>query len=467
MSKELFLELTPFGARAAVMRHGELLEVRFADNEVSDIRGQIFHGRVRSIEKGMDAAFIDCGHGQIAYLAGRDGRWASGQRRDEPLSKQLTEGQSIIVQGSGVSRDGKKPKVTTDIQVSGMFSVFRPRRRSIKLSNRLSDTGRSQHLRALARDLFTEGGAIIRGAAVDANDDDLRRESERLRELWDEIKAKAEKVKAPADLFTRTDPIHRILHETIQPEFSKVVTGDRVALARARTFLEAGLPEMAKRLECVPGAFAVNGINEQLDQALESKIELKSGGNIIIETTAALTAIDVNSGGGQPLETNIEAAKALARQLRLQRIGGTIVVDFINLENRRDQDALVTALKAAFADDPAAVQILPPTQLGLVQISRQRLGKSLRERLNRPCPSCTGSGAGISLQVSLERMLAELSEKSPPTGVKVHLAIDLYEYLAKDAIEPVRDFITKSGMPVPQLQADQSLAAGTYQIVGS
>ncbi len=468
MSKELFIELTPFGARAAILRHGELLEVRFADNEVTDIRGQIFQGRVRSIDKNLDAAFVDCGHGQIAYLASRDSRWVTGRRQELPLAKQLTEGQSLLIQGAGASRDGKKPRVSSDIQIAGMFMIFRPRRQSIKLSSKLSDTGQSERLRALAKDLFPKGGVIFRGAAGAAADDDLRAECERLKKLWSDIEAKADSVRAPACLLERKDSVHRVLHEALQPDLSRIVTGDRIALARTRTYLETWLPSMAKNLECVPGAFQVNGINEQLDQALEAKVELDGGGNIIIEATTAFTAIDVNSAGRKPLETNIDAAKAIARQARLQRIGGTIVVDFIDLESRSERETFMAALKEAFAGDPAAVQILPPTPLGLVQISRQRLGKSLRERLQRPCPTCTGVGATTSLQASTERMLAELSDKGvAPTAAKVQLAVDLYSYLATDAIQPLRDFIAKSGMPAPTLTPDNTLAPGTYRILGA
>lgn len=468
MSKELFLELTPFGARAAILRHGELLEIRFADKEMSDIRGQVFQGRVRSIDKDLDAAFVDCGHGQIAYLAGRDGRWATGRRRDEPLSKQLTEGQSIMVQGSGASRDGKKPKVTSDIQIAGMFVVFRPRRQSIKLSSKLSETGQSDRLRALAKDLFADGGVIFRGAAGEASDDDLRSESKRLQDVWTGIEAKADTVKAPANLFGQKAPLQRVLHDAVQPDVSRIVTNDRIALAGTRTYLEAWLPEMAKRLECVPGAFEINGINEQLDQALEPLVELSGGGNIVIETTAALTAIDVNSSGRQALETNLDAAKEIARQLRLRRIGGTIVVDFIDLESRNDREALMAGLKTAFSNDPASIQILPPTSLGLVQISRQRLGKSLSERLKRPCPTCTGSGITTSLQASTERLLGELGQRTAtPTPAKIRLAVDLYSYLATEALEPFRDYLTSQGMPPPTLEPDETLAPSAYRILGA
>ena len=468
MSKELYLELTPFGARAATMQHGDLREIRFADNEVSDIRGQIFHARVRSIDKDLDAAFIDCGHGQVTYLSGRDGRWATGRRRSEPLSKQLTEGQTIMVQGAGAGRDGKKPRVTSDIQITGLFIVFRPRRQSVKFSRRLSDSGQSDRLRRLAKDLFPEGGAIFRGAAAEASDENLRVESEHLRGLWSKIEAKADAAKAPAVLFERKDPLHRVLHEAVQPEVSRIITGDQIALVRARAYLESWMPHMAKKLECLPGAFVINGINEQLDQALETKFDLPGGGNIIIETTEALTAIDVNSAGRRALETNLEAAKEIARQVQLQRIGGNIVVDFIDLDGRSDRETLMNGLKSAFANDPAAVQILPPSQFGLVEISRQRLGKSLHERLQRPCPTCAGSGMTVSLEASVERMLAELSERDVTAEpAKFRAAIDLYSYLASEKAAPFRDFIVEQGIPQPTFEPDDSLAPGTYRLLGA
>jgi Rne/Rng family ribonuclease len=367
-----------------------------------------------------------------------------------------------------VSRDGKKQRVSSDIQIAGMFMVFRPRRQSVKLSSRLADTGQSERLRELAKDLFPDGGVIFRGAASEAGDDDLRTESERLRGLWGEIEAKADAAKAPVSLFERKDPLHRVLHDAIQPEISRIVASDRVALVRARTYLETWLPQMTRNLECVPGAFAINGINEQLDQALETRFELEGGGDIIIESTAALTAIDVNGAGRRPLETNLEAAREIARQLRLQRIGGTIVVDFIDLDSRNDREALMTGLKAAFADDPAAVQILPPTPLGLVQISRQRLGKALRERLQRDCPTCRGSGKTISLQASVERMLGEISERGvSPTPATVRIAVDLYGYLAGEAAEPLREYLIDHGMPTPILEPDDTFAPGAYRLLGA
>ena len=464
MSQDLIVEMTPFGARAALMRHGELLEMRFADNEIADIRGKVFLARVQSLDSELDAAFVDCGRGQTAYLSGRDGRWATGQRSELPLHRQLTEGQAILVQGAGMSRESKKPKVTSDIQLNGMFQIYRPRRHSVKFSSKLSESGQSDRLLGLAKTSFPKGGVVYRGSAGLAADDELEAESTRLKTLWEEIEAKADDVKAPLCLFERKDTLERILHEAVKPDVDRIIAADRIVLARTRSFLETWLPALEPRLECQPGAFEINGVNEQLERASESKVELKGGGSIIIEQTAAFTAIDVNSGGRRALEANLEAADEIARQVRVRRIGGTIVVDFIDPKRQGERTSLMAALDEAFADDPAAVKIWPPTPLGLVQISRQRLGQSLDERLARPCPACAGGGSVMNLRTSTERMLGELSERQGAAAETIRVAVDLYGYVASDAALPFKTFVERHGLPAPLLIPDEALAAGAYRI---
>ncbi|MEM7043957.1 MAG: ribonuclease E/G, partial [Pseudomonadota bacterium] len=213
-----------------------------------------------------------------------------------------------------------------------------------------------------------------------------------------------------------------------------------------------------------PGAFEINGVNEQLDEAGQSKVALKGGGNIVIEHTAALTAIDVNSGGQRKSDANLNAAREIARQLRLRRIGGNIVVDFIDLANQGERSALMSELDEAFADDPAAVRIVPPGPFGLVQISRQRLGQSLDERLGRPCPICTGSGRTASLRSATERLLGELAERQESVAETVRVAVDLYAYLASDAAEPFKTFVDRHALPTPLLTPDESLPPAAYRL---
>jgi len=141
VSRDLIIELTPFGARAALMSRGELLEIRFADSDNTDIRGNVFLARIKTLDQERDAAFVDCGRGQTAFLSGRDARYIKGKRSESPLARQVTEGEAVLVQGAGMSRDGKKPRVTSDIQLAGMFQIYRPRRRSIKMSSKLAESG--------------------------------------------------------------------------------------------------------------------------------------------------------------------------------------------------------------------------------------------------------------------------------------------------------------------------------------
>ena len=461
MSGDLIIEMTPFGARSALMRHGELLEMRFADNDVADIRGQVFLARVKSLDNERDAAFVDCGRGQTAWLAGRDGRYVTGKRSELPLCRQVTEGEAILVQGAGMSRDGKKAKVTSDIQLTGMFQVYRPHRRSVKLSKNLSESGQSERLLGLAKEAYPEGGVIYRGAAGAAADDELEAESKQLLALWKEIQGKAEEGRAPLCLYERKDALERILHEALKPDATRIVAADAVVHARLRTFVETWLPALKDRLECQPGAFEINGVNEQLALAEQRTVELKGGGSIVIEPTTAFTAIDVNSGGNRGQNANLEAAAEIARQLRLRRIGGAIVVDFINLVGGGERQELMDALDEAFADDPAAVRIYPPTPLGLVQISRQRLGQSLDERLSRRCPSCSGSGRTASLRAATERMLGEAHGAG---AITIRVAVDLYSYVLTDAAEPIKAFIDRHGLPDPILTPDETLPPGAYRL---
>lgn len=465
MSRELILEATPFGARAAILVDGRLSEVRFADREAPDIRGQIFLGRVKRVDATLDAAFVDCGVGQDAYLTGRDARWLGEHERGTPIDRQLTEGQTVLVQGKRAASDDKGARVTADLQLTGIYLVLRPRRGRIELSGRLVNSKGAEALRARAGKLFPNGGVTLRSAAADASDEVLQAEYERLQASWHEINQTAEKRRPPACLFQREDPVERLLHDILTPRIRQVILGDQATLARARTYLETWLPDLAKRLTCTPKAFEASGVEEQLEQALAPEVELPGGGNLLIEPTAALTAIDVNGGGRPAKEVNLAAVSVLARTLRLRRIGGTIVVDFVDLANRRERDELHNALEAAFADDPAAIQLFPMTPLGVVMISRERLGPSLAERMQRPCPTCGGHGRLPTLRHATERLFAELIAAGKSSrGLRVALAVDLYHHLMTEASAAWRDFAGRHGLKPPKLVPDEALPPGHFRI---
>jgi ribonuclease G len=462
MNRELIIEPTPFGILAGLLEDGRLVDVSFADSEAASVRGEVFLGRIRAIDHDLDAAFVDCGLGQDAFLGARDATVLSGQPRGTPIGRQLSAGQAVIVQGRRDAEGGKGPRVTGDVALAGLHVIHQPRRSDVRVSERLGRSAAAEAARTRAARLFPDGGFVLRTFASAATDAELVEEALRLQHLWHEIEAKAKRARPPARLHGLRDPVHRVLAEHLRPDLERIVLADRAALARARSYLEEWRPALLERLVCSACAFEASGAGEQLQAALEPVVPLPGGGSLIIQPTAALTAIDVDGGGRRPLEANLKAAQEIARQVRLRRIGGTVVIDFVDLATKPDRARLFSALRAAFAVDPVPVHIFPMSPLGLVQMSRKRAGRSLAEELGRPCPACAGAGMLKSLRQRTIGLLAELERRSPGR-IGARVAPDLHGYLTGSAAAVWATFGERRGA-VPALAVDDSLAPGEYRI---
>jgi Ribonuclease G/E len=436
MSRELVIEPTPFGARAGLLEGGRLIEVSIIDADAVPVRGQIFLGRVRAIDHGLDAAFVDCGLSEDGYLSARDARMLSGQGRGAPIGRQLHEGQAVLVQGRRDPQGGKGPRLTVDVALAGPCLVFRPRQAGAGLSER--------------------------PAARGASDVELREEAERLRRLWQAIEAGAGDARPPARLHGETEPVQWLLAEHLGDDPDCIIVADQAALVRARGYLAEWRPSLLDRLKHLPDAFAASGAGEQLAAALEPVVALAGGGRLIIQATAALTAIDVDGGGRRPLEVDLEAAAEIVRQLRLRRLGGTIVVDFVDLAAKHDRARLLATLRAVLADDPAPVRVWPMSPLGLVELSRKRSGPSLAEQLGRSCPCCAGSGLLPGVRRRSEELMRDLAGR-PPGRVSAAVAPDLHAYLTGAAATAWKAFAEREGR-APALRVDASLAPGGYRI---
>jgi Rne/Rng family ribonuclease len=386
--RTLVVGRTARGVRVGLLDEDRLIEVDIAAQ--SDQVGAICLGRVRTLAKDLDGAFVDCGLSEDAFLSARDARALSRARRGTPVGEQVTEGQAVLVQVRREPQGGKGPRVGTDIALPAICLVYRPRSGRIELSPELASSDDAKSQQARAATLFPAGGFNLRPPAVQVSDQELLDQAERLREAWATLEARADTARPPAMVEPPSEPLQRVLLEHLSPNLERIVFADRALLIKARRWLEQTLPptlaSLAERLEYLPDAFEAMGAAEQLEEALGREVGLAGGGSLIIEPTAALTAIDVN-GAGRPLETNLEAAREIARQLRLRRTGGIVVIDFIDLESKRDRSRLDEALRQAFADDPAAIQLYPMSPLGLVELSRQRVGPSLAERLGRTAPT--------------------------------------------------------------------------------
>ena len=461
MSLELALDTTPFGATLALLEDGRLVEVDVADRRAGTVRGQVFLGRVRAIDATLDAAFVDCGLERPAWLSARDATFASGCPRGTPIGRQLHEGQAVLVQGSREPQGDKGARVTGEIALAGLFLVHQPRRAEAGISVRLRRSAAARAERARAKRLFPDGGFMLRSAARAADDAVLLAEAARLRALWRDIEARAATGRPPVRLHGADDPCLRLVRERLSPHLSRIVVDDAAAMARVRAMLEAIAPQLADRLELLPDAFERIGAREQIEAALLPEAPLPRGGSLRIEPTAALTAIDVDGAGRWALDTDLEAAREIARQLRLRRIGGTVVVDFIDLPAPRDRARLRAGLETALADDPAAVQVSPMSTLGLVQISRQRIGPSLAELLGRSCPACAGSGRLPALRRQAEALMRE---RAAAIGrPRVVLAGDLSAYLRTEAAGAWSGWLARQGR-APAVEVAPDMAPGTWRI---
>jgi ribonuclease G len=460
VSRELIIERSPFGLRAGLLEDGRLIEVDQLDEPAADPQSDIVLGRVRKVDRDLGAAFVDCGYAADALLGARDARHLQGAGRDVPIERIVSEGQGVLLQVRQGPAAGKAARVTGDIALVGIHLVYRPRRRGVALSARLERAPAAAKQRARAQALFPDAGVTVRSAAPAATDAELLAELARLREGWARIEAAAGAAVPPARLHGVDEPLHRLLLERIAPDLERIVVGERASLARARNWLAEWQPRMFERVASVPNPFEATGAAEQLEQALQPIVPLPGGGSLIIQPTAALTAIDVNGGGRQALDANLAAAREIARQLRLRRIGGTIVVDFIDLPARAARARVLAALREAVADDPAPVQAFAMSRFGLVEVSRKRMGPSLAEMLGRPCPACAGAGTVPALRWHAEQLMHRLAEL-PSGRVTVLAAPDLHDYLSgtgRGAWEAVASLHGVS------LRRDPSLAPGSHRI---
>jgi len=379
VSRVLAVDRTAQGYRIALLENGRLIDFDVADGESTS---SICLGRVRAVAPEIDGAFVDCGLGADAFLSARDARALSGARRGVPINAQVSEGQAILVQIKRPARDGKGARVGTDIALPGVGLVHRPRSHRVGLVPELSRSEHAKQQSARAATLFPGGGFVLRPASLRLGDEELQAEAGYLRQRWTGLERKAAGLEPPARLPLYPDPLVELLSRFFGPDVERIVLADHASLIRARTWLEQVLPRWLEwvDLEQAAGAFEATGVTEQLEEALGREVALPGGVWLLIEPTAALTAIDVN-GTGRPIDVDLAAVPAIARQLRLRGIGGNVVIDFVDLDSKRDRARLQAALRAVFMDDPAEVQLYPMSPLGLVELSRQRTGPSLSERL--------------------------------------------------------------------------------------
>lgn len=427
---KLLISYTPFEIRVGLVEDQTLVEFNIERPSEKSLVGNIYKGKVVKIVPGINSAFLDLGLERTAFLFGDD-LVPSGDiewgREVAPSNLQeiLKEGQEILVQVTKEPLGQKGARVSTNLTLPGHYLVFLPYFQHVGISRKIKDEAARKTLREIVERLRPpDTGWIIRTAALEADEESLKREMEFLLCLWEEIKEKSKKVKAPSLVYEELNIAFRAIRDLFTKEISSIVVDDKEFYQKLHDFLERYFPEFLPALELYEGKedlFYVQGFQVDVKKLLARKIWLKSGGFIVIEPCEAFTAIDVNTGRylgeGELEETvlkiNLEAAQEIAYQLRLRNIGGLIVIDFIDMEDPKHQELVLETLKNALKKDKAKHSFLPITAFGLLQMTRERRRDSLYELFYETCPLCGGEGKIKSKRTIFYEILRRILKMGP------------------------------------------------------
>jgi ribonuclease E len=398
----------------AVLEDGVVVEHFVTSAASASLVGNIYLGIVQNVLPSMEAAFVDIGRGRNGVLYAGEVNWeAAGLGgANRKIEQALKPGDYVVVQVSKDPVGHKGARLTTQVSLAGRYLVYVPGASSTGISRKLPDTER-QRLKEILREVVPpEAGVIIRTASEGVKEEDIRTDVNRLQERWTQIDARAAETKEKAAgaaiaLYEEPDVLVKVIRDLFNEDFTGLIVSGEEAWITINEYVNSVAPELVPRLtkyqpiEDGPDVFAVHRIDEQLTKAMDRKVWLPSGGTLVIDRTEAMTVVDVNTGkftgsGGNLEQTvtrnNLEAAEEIVRQLRLRDVGGIVVIDFIDMVLESNRDLVLRRLTEALARDRTRHQVSEVTSLGLVQLTRKRLGTGLIEAFSTSCPQCAGRG---------------------------------------------------------------------------
>ncbi|EDY62707.2 ribonuclease E and G, partial [Streptomyces pristinaespiralis ATCC 25486] len=395
-----------------VLEDNVLVEHYVNKEQATSYVGNVYLGKVQNVLPSMEAAFVDIGKGRNAVLYAGEVNFealgmSGGPRRIEAA---LKSGQSVLVQVTKDPIGHKGARLTSQVSLPGRYLVYVPEGSMTGISRKLPDTERARLKTILKKIVPEDAGVIVRTAAEGASEDELRRDVERLQAQWEDIQKKAKSGNAPTLLYGEPDMTVRVVRDIFNEDFSKVVVSGDEAWDTIHGYVSHVAPDLADRLQrwtSETDVFAVHRIDEQLMKALDRKVWLPSGGSLVIDKTEAMIVVDVNTGkftgqGGNLEETvtrnNLEAAEEIVRQLRLRDLGGIVVVDFIDMVLESNRDLVMRRLLECLGRDRTKHQVAEVTSLGLVQMTRKRVGQGLLESFSETCVHCNGRGVIVHME---------------------------------------------------------------------
>ncbi|BBL72675.1 ribonuclease G [Methylogaea oryzae] len=407
MSDEILVNVTPPETRVAMVENGVLQEVMIERSRKRGLVGNIYKGRICRVLPGMQAAFVDIGLDRAAFLHESD---LSGRERERlggsGIGGLFRDSQEVVVQVVKDPLGTKGARLSTEISLPSRFQVYMPYNSVSGVSQRIENEEERQRLKAGAESFQLEhgcGGYIARTAAEGVDEFALRTDMLFLYKLWGSIEQRIKDAPAPSLVYEELPLGIRVVRDLYRTKVEKIRVDSRETHARLVKFANEFIPEITPLIEHYAGErpiFDLYGVEDEIQKALERKVQLKSGGHLVFDQTEAMTTVDVNTGayvGGRNLEetifkTNLEAAQAIARQLRLRNLGGIIIIDFIDMKDEEHKRQVLQALEKSLEKDHAKNAISEVSSLGLVQMTRKRTRESLEHILCAPCPCCSGRG---------------------------------------------------------------------------
>ena len=426
MSEDILVNVTPQETRVAIMQQAVVQELHVERSGALGLVGNIYMGKVVRVLPGMQSAFVDIGWERAAFLHVADIWEARSNDGPRPIERMLSEGQGLMVQVVKDPIGTKGARLSTQISVAGRLLVYLPQESHIGISQRIEDETERAVLREKLTHLLPEGcsgGYIIRTVAETASERELAFDLEYLRKLWAGIQQKAATASTPAPLYQDLTLCLRVLRDMVHEDTGRILIDSRETYRKVLAFAEDYIPNVAARVQHYMGErplFDIHSVEDEIEKALARRVDLKSGGYLIIDQTEALTTIDVNTGafvGNRSFDdtifkTNLEAAQVIARQLRLRNLGGIIILDFIDMESEEHRNAVLNELRKALARDRVRMTVNGFTQLGLVEMTRKRTRESLAHVLCEPCPVCQGRGVLKTPQTVCYQILRDILRES-------------------------------------------------------
>ncbi|MDX2665659.1 Rne/Rng family ribonuclease, partial [Streptomyces stelliscabiei] len=463
-----------------VLEDNVLVEHYVNKEQSTSYVGNVYLGKVQNVLPSMEAAFIDIGKGRNAVLYAGEVNFealgmANGPRRIESA---LKSGQSVLVQVTKDPIGHKGARLTSQVSLPGRYLVYVPEGSMTGISRKLPDTERARLKTILKKIVPEDAGVIVRTAAEGASEDELRRDVERLQAQWEDIQKKAKNGNAPTLLYGEPDMTVRVVRDIFNEDFSKVIVSGEEAWETIHGYVSHVAPDLAERLQkwtSEVDVFATYRIDEQLMKALDRKVWLPSGGSLVIDKTEAMIVVDVNTGkftgqGGNLEETvtrnNLEAAEEIVRQLRLRDLGGIVVIDFIDMVLESNRDLVLRRLLECLGRDRTKHQVAEVTSLGLVQMTRKRVGQGLLESFSETCVHCNGRGVIVHMDQPTavggggkrrKRGRGGAEHDHDHDHVSAHEAVEPVEQAELVEAEVAAEVAEPVALPAPEFEPDEEL----------